>query len=310
MDGLSSDIYLYEMAKGSFRRISKGPQEIQGIGWSPDGKWILSSSTMHFGQSSGTDEDAIAFGNFALKSLPSENGSSEWYKNHAYIVYDNENVFGDFNLRSVDIDSGKVQKLWGGPFENLVIDPEQNLLIIFALMRELPPSDETNFVPGIYLIDLKTSKERLVSLYKASPSFFGLGNRRFRIKADVDVNIEEAYFVNSDGTLTPADSTLNYVSVAPDKQHWVGIGKTLKVFNADDSLAFEIPLPFDPPESPTTLLMQNDAPQMLWKPDSSGLFIIVGTEIYSVDIQNKEIDLVEENLLPYQDLNFIAIPAK
>ncbi len=302
MDGSSSDVYLYDLAKGSFRRISQGPQEIQGIDWSPDGKWIFSASTMQFGEGVVYDEDAIAFGSFTHKSLPYQTGGWEWYSNHAYIMHDSSNGPGDFNLQSVDIEKGNVQKIWGGSFENLVIDPEQKLLIFFASSREWPPSDETNFVPGTYLIDLKTGKEMLAYAGRATPSFFGLGNRRFLINADTDTG-SEAYFIKSDGTLIPADPTINYASVAPDKQHWVGIGKTLKIFNADNSLAFDIPLPFTPSGSPYDF-------HMLWKPNSSGLFIMVGTEIYSVDIQSKEIHLVEGNLLPYQNLNFIAIPAK
>lgn len=298
MDGLSSDVYLYDMAKGSFRRISKGPQEIQGIDWSPNGKWIISSSTTYFGEGSGVERDAIDFGNFTSKSLPYQTGEWQWYNDHTYIMNDSENGAGDLNLQSVNVATGVAHKIWGGAFHFFAFDPEQGLAIFSAITREWPEPDNSNFVAGFRLVDIKTGKETSVNPDGIDLSFFGLGNRRFFSSYE-----NEAHFIAADGSLISANPNIQFVSAAPDKQHWIGIGKTLKIFNADDSLASDIDLPFTPPSTPYDL-------RMLWKPDSSGLFIIFGTEIYRVDIQNKEIDLVEGNLLPYQDLNFISIPAK
>jgi len=50
MDGLSSDLYIYDSVSGAIQRLSSGPQEVGWISWSPDGKWILDGSTYSFGE--------------------------------------------------------------------------------------------------------------------------------------------------------------------------------------------------------------------------------------------------------------------
>ena len=49
MDGLSSDLYVYDVQTSSIQRLSSGDQELQWIDWSPDGKWILHGSLFAVG---------------------------------------------------------------------------------------------------------------------------------------------------------------------------------------------------------------------------------------------------------------------
>ena len=50
MNGLSSDLYLYNTVDGTIQQLSSGPEEVQWIEWSPDGKWILDASTYWAGE--------------------------------------------------------------------------------------------------------------------------------------------------------------------------------------------------------------------------------------------------------------------
>ena len=290
MEGLSSDVYLYDLAKGSMHRLTYGPEEIQNIDWSPDGKWVLAGSTMLLGEGSGFNEEAVDIASFAVKTPPSRNYGvgTEWFDGHAFIDYENQNGLGNFDLRAVDIETGKSVQLWKDAFLNFTLDPEKDLLVVYSLDS------------GPFLIDIKSGKRTGLKQAYLDTSFFGLGDRRFLTRGEHD-----ASFIGADGRLVPADPAINNVSVAPDKRHWVSIGKTLKVFDADDTTAFELALPFVLPAPSFGSFGQNDHLRYTWRPDSAGLFIAVDQQIYVLDLLTGKLNLIETNLTSNSDLTFL-----
>lgn len=90
--------------------------------------------------------------------------------------------------------------------------------------------------------------------------------------------------------------------------YWVGMGERLKVFNADDTLVFDLALPFT---IPLSIFGHSQGMRVLWKPDSSGFFIAVEEEIYHVDIASKGIQLVEDAALaPDENMAFTIVGEK
>jgi len=50
MNGPSSDLYVYNMVERSIKRLTAGPEELQWVDWSSDGKWILHGSVYAYGE--------------------------------------------------------------------------------------------------------------------------------------------------------------------------------------------------------------------------------------------------------------------
>jgi hypothetical protein len=50
LEGLSSDVYVYDSQRETIRRLTDGPEQIQSISWSPNGNWIVHSSANDIGQ--------------------------------------------------------------------------------------------------------------------------------------------------------------------------------------------------------------------------------------------------------------------
>ena len=298
MDGPSSDVYVYDMVTKKIQRMTSGPEEVQSITWSPDEKWIVQSSAWWVGEGTIYSTYAVALNGSKINTLSSiRGGIMDWYNGHAYFENSNENVWGNYGLRLVDIENGAVINIWDGSFFDAEFDPTQGVLAIAPLTEKHPGYDQI-FTSGLYLINVKDNlKTRLKDgLWRIYP--FGIGNRSFVVVE----NGSETYFLTSGGKLIPASADLQNISVAPDRQHWVSIGTTLKVFDANDNILHELPSP----------LGEKDFPSVTWKPDSSGLFIAIDKKLYAVDIPSGKIQLVETNLTSVadQDLIFTWVGAK
>ncbi len=307
MDGLSSDIYLYNLAKMDIRRVTSGPEEIQAINWSPDGKWILSSSTIGLRAGDGYAEDAIAFGSFAMKHLPLQNLSwgGGWYDGHTYIQHESENGIGDFNYQLVNLETGEVRKIWEGGVHTVVLDREMELAAILAITRTWPQID-LDAHSGMYLVNLRNGEEIYIEeAFLYNIWLLGVGDNRFF--ATTDYQRQKAYFVSADGTLTPATLGLDNISPAPNQQYWISIAETLKIFDANNALVFDLALPFDAPPSNFGYSYYL---RTIWKPDSSGFFIAVNEKIYRFDLPTREFNLIETNLILDKGLTFTSVSKK
>ena len=285
MNGPSSDVYLYDLETQKIQRMSSGPEEVQGIIWSPDNKRIVQDSAWWVGEGTIYSTYAIPLDGLGIMALSSSTGGTlSWYNNHAYVTNNSENVVGNSHLRLVDVETGQITSIWDGSFIKSVFDAEKGLLVLFAL-----PGPNLNTSGGTYLINIRTGQKRSLDNAFLDTSLFGLGERRFLTRYE-----NEAYFILEDGNFVKTDPELGNVSVAPNQQHWISIGKTLRIFDASDNLLFELPSPYS----------EEDFPHILWRPDSSGLFIGKDKTIYALDINSGKIDLVETNVIPYPDLAF------
>jgi len=278
--------------------MTSGPEEVQRITWSPDEKWIVQSSSWWVGEGTIYSTYAISSNGLKINTLPSNrSGIMGWYNDHAYFENSSENGFGNYGLCLVDIENGATLKIWDGSFYGAEFDSTHGVLAIAPWTEKHPGYNET-FNEGLYLINVKDNliKTRLKNgHWNIYP--FGIGDRSF-----VVVNENETYFLTSGGKLIPASADLQNISVAPDRQHWISIGTTLKVFDADDNILHELPSPFD----------KKDFPFVTWKPDSSGLFIAIDKKLYAFDLPSGKIQLVETNLPPVanQDLAFTWVGKK
>ena len=109
MDGLSSDLYLYDVETKTIRRLSSGDQELQWIDWSPDGKWIA-----FFSDASGEYQLQLQnqTGRAEAKFLapgepPSFYYKPQWSPDSRKVLYTDKRM----NLWYMDIQDGKNTKV-------------------------------------------------------------------------------------------------------------------------------------------------------------------------------------------------------
>jgi hypothetical protein len=101
-------------------------------------------------------------------------------------------------------------------------------------------------------------------------------------------NVDNLVFVSTQGTVSDSGIAKGFVLLAPDLQHWLVIGNKIRIYSADDQLVREVSLP--------AALSISGPSQIIWRPDSSGLFLVSDTSIYALDLLSGGVQLVETNL--------------
>jgi dipeptidyl aminopeptidase/acylaminoacyl peptidase len=295
MEGISSDLYVYDTRYGTIKRLSSGPQEMQWVSWSPDGKWIVHGSVYSVGEGmtfdiyvSNLDGSDVRY----LSTASLYSGVDDWLNPHVFFQHNSENGVGNFALQLMDVETGKAIKVWDGAFMSYAFDPNGGRILVFAITPDKWPynGDEPNFVSGSYLVDLASqSKTLLVPATKGhtylNASYFGLEERTFSL---IDPNSKAVSFLTNDGKLVETKFNGTETLVSPQKNHWLLLDeKVLKVFTSEDKLVQEITLP----------ALSVKSYSILWRPDESGLFLIADREIYTLDLSSKNFTLVENKLM-------------
>ena len=297
IDGLSSDLYVHDLAERTIRRLSSGDQELQWIEWSPDGKRILHSSVFFAGMGMTFDVYAASLDSSSIPYLSTniqQDGIDSWLNSHQYFENDGENGPGEYGLRLVDIDTGKITRLWDGSFLSYGFDPDGKWVIVNAVLPDISPmlytGDNSNFTPGPYLINLETFEKTKIEFpadgisldYVVFP--FDLGDQIFILMGDA----LDSYFLSKKLQLTPLDLKNAKISISPNREYWVAVTEQeAKVFSADNTLIKNSPIP----------LSKSFAGEVLWRPDSSGLFLISEMDILSMDVPSGDLKVVETDLM-------------
>ena len=300
MDGLSSDLYLYRVETKTIQRLSSGDQELQWIEWSPDGKWIVHSSVYGVGAGMTYDIYAASADGFLryLSTNILHDGIEDWLNAHQYLESDGENVLGPYGLRLVDVETGNITKIWDGSFYDYFVDKRGTWVVLPGASQFL--SNDPNFVPNLYLINLKSLEKYKVEVPDNMSGYgeirpFGTGRQIFVFLNQIDNN---PAFLSADGTWTPTDLGSVNISVSPNSEYWLAVGEDLRIFSADNTLVKTV-----------AVSLPNYA-SFSWRPDSSGVFLVSESEVYSVNVPEGEIELIETNLMDGQGLYYGWVSGK
>jgi Tol biopolymer transport system component len=299
MDGLSSDLYVYDINTKAIHRLSSGDQELQWINWSPDGKWILHGSVFGVGAGMSFDIYAAAADGSSVSYLSTSSmygGIETWLNPHEYFEQDNQNGPGSFGLRTVDINTGKITKIWAGSFGSFGADLSGKWIVLTALSPDIDPylydGSDTSFRPGLYLINLRTMQKTPIpyppdevvfdyniSSVQSNQGIFFLDNE----------DLAYAFYLSDKGEVKPYDLGKSRVSFSPNRKYWAALKEQeIRLFSTDNVELHKIPLS-------TGYDLSTFA--ISWRPDDSGFFLLGAKEIYSVDVQKEEGKLVETNLI-------------
>ena len=293
VNGLSSDLYVYDMESQSIRQLSSDSEEIQQISWSPDGQSVLYGSAYEVGEGMICSNYISSVDGISFRTLWNSSicGNPEvWMNDFVYLEYDAANVRGRFDLTSVDTRTGNIAVYWGGSFHSYSFDSQKQLILVSDSLDPYRPNDVTE---GLYLINIATGQQTRIADGQWLIEFFGVGDRRFVASNWENRDYVPTYFVNSDGSLTKIEGNVKTVTASPDKQYWLMIDNKISVFAADNTLVREVNLPAQS--------KKNSGVNPIWSPDSRSLFF----EYYNFPLtQDGYYSLYYLNL-PSNDLNLI-----
>ena len=297
MDGPSSDLYLYDMATKTIQRKSSGPSEVEWIGWSPDGQWIVYSSVYAVGEgmtfeiysSSPTGETT----NDLISSSGASTAPTQWVNDHQFLDNDSSNGLGDYGLRLIDVAGGSKLKVWPGNFHNLIMDNQKEWV---AFASEIPTwpyhGEDPTFIPGLYIVNLTNlTQGKLATPPEGTQAGYTLVSSGLEDQEFIATGGNGAHllFASVNGTLTDSGIAAGVVSLSPDLQAWVVINSRISVYASSNKLIHQLPF--------SNALAILGPSQILWRPDSSGLFLTEGTSLFAVDFHNNRIQPVENNLV-------------
>jgi Tol biopolymer transport system component len=281
MDGLSSDLYIYNAGNQSIQRLSSGPQQVQWVDWSPDGKWILNGGSYWVGDGMTYDIFATSPDGKVVRSILTDStldGDITWISGHVFLAYRNENGRGNYGLERVDIETGKTDKIWEGSFTSMAVDPAGDWLVVHTDTGEL------------FLINLATLRSTRVAVpdpnIRAILSLGSGSERHFILGSGGDSSL---YFLSTKGVLSPVGTSAELFSTAPNQQDWIAIQGSIQLFKAGNSQARTFNLPDG--------LQKGDIRRIIWRPDSSGIFLASSSnQLYALDFSSGNSALVERSL--------------
>jgi hypothetical protein len=296
MDGLSSDLYLYDSVFGNIKRYSSGPEEVLWISWSPDGKWILDGSGYSVGEGMQNSIYATSVDGAVINLL--SNGKqqvitpADWLDDHEYFDSNGANGPGAYDLKLVDLNSGVTAQLWPGSYSPYAFVPYGNWVVLDANTPVWPyPYNSNDFQTGLFLVNTTTQQQiRVNSLGPwgccSSPQFFALGHISEHLFLVKDPSTREIQYLSATAKLTSAGIQADRISVSPDRLVWIAISTSLQVFSDDGSLLRTLDLP--------TGLDPKSIRSIIWRQNSSGLFFTSPDprdpnstlQLYALDLSN------------------------
>ena len=310
MDGLSSDLYLYDLASQTIKRLSSGPEEVQAIAWSPDGQWILDWSSFGSGEGMIYNLYVTSLVWSGIHELPvSSCDTSRWLDNQTCFSSKDENGVGLHALSLVNIKTGAVVPVWAGEFSSLAVSADHQWLAYFShySSQSLKTGSDPNFVPGLYLVNLDTLKASRVQLpgniddYRALQGL-GSGDQSFGL---VNTAGNALYFLSPGGKLSATGINATSFSISPNKQTLVAIGQKIHILKADGTSIREVDLPAN--------LVSGDIGTIIWRPDSSGLFFTSQDpqnaygQLYALNQLTGNPELVDNTITPSGPADFVWV---
>jgi dipeptidyl aminopeptidase/acylaminoacyl peptidase len=269
MDGLSSDLYVYDSVSNAIKRLSSGPEEIQMISWSPDGKWIMDWSSYSVGEGMTYNVYATTIDGAVIKKLETNvRGIMRWLNDQSYFTHNNGNGVGNSDLALVNIETGATVTVWAGQFYSFAASADHKWVVCFSQfsMKYLQTGNDPNFIPGLYLVNLTTLEQSRVEIPDNSHVYEAIqpldsGDHLFAL---IDATENNLYFLSPDGKLTSAGVKATRFSISPDRKHLVAMDQKIRVLKADGTSIRDVDLPAS--------LTSRGIWTIIWRPDSSGLF--------------------------------------
>jgi hypothetical protein len=272
--GPSSDLYMYDAQSGDVLRLTSGPDSVAQIWWSPDGKWIIMGELHEKNYPFTTSLWAVSATDNEMRKLYSlEDGYPQgilgWLDDRRFIVYDGTSLkdaldLPAYNLDVVDIDTGTVTPLYRGSFwsANLAADSETIALGVYRTEQEGNKGD------GTYLVSVSDSTLRFVGQDLYQP--------------DWDDKLQ--LFVTDRTCENSPDGRLAFDT----KGKWQCIHPALPDRYPSPNGRWQVSIQdgtwLRANDQQPVQIMQGNAVQVIWRPDSEGFFFVADQTLYYVSL--------------------------
>lgn len=268
IDGNSSDVYVFDMESNVIQKVEDTLQNVQWIEWSPDGKYVVFKNSQPGPVYDGSSFYAVKPGAKVVKDpkqLASGTwlGIGEWLSSNILLAADGTDTAGRANLYTIDITTGQTKVLWDDSLSGYAIDYQNHIIAVTT--SEF--SEPANY--GLYFITFSGSKKKILNDFiEAGVAFRGGGKHRF-LMAEYNSGWD-IYGINPNNTTTLI-GRYQQQYISPDYL-WLLLSdeRKMDLYDKNDELARTFLIP--------------DIEEVLWRPDSQGIFYSTGNELYYLAI--------------------------
>ncbi|MBN2554950.1 MAG: hypothetical protein JXA97_03335 [Anaerolineales bacterium] len=163
--GSSVDLYLYDLASGEITQLTDGPSQAYQVYWSPNGRYLLHAGVDSFGTGAGYAMAGLWVVDFPqdvmyevdIGMLRGDFIFHGWLDDETFLAASFSAVCGEFNLRAVNLRTGRVAAIWPGSYGAFDIDP-----ITWTMLLDAPeyavgdPLCNEQALAGLVLVDENT----------------------------------------------------------------------------------------------------------------------------------------------------------
>jgi WD40 repeat protein len=290
MNDSSSDIYRYDMQFETIIQLTDGPEQITGINWSPDGRWILhEASNDPGGEGWLPNLYAVQVDGDNVKKLYDRTAFWGWISPTTYAVYDSANGPGVHNLRFVDIETDQTGFRWQDTFSSFEIDARSNIIAIDGY-----PLINMDLKEGVYFISPGGNQKLIAggSAWTGGITFWGGEIYRFVIGG---YRIG-TYGISTDGTLYKFTEKFGYMDISPNSQWLLLYQKYQPAGFRDDQPGIDL---FSETDGFVRHITNTNPVRIIWRPDSNAIVYRFDTQLYYVAIPDGRPILVDQNIAAF-----------
>lgn len=275
IDGVSSDVYLYNVKSNSTQRLNDDAQNVSSIRWSPDGSYIVLYNSIPGNVYQGYSLHFLEPNGELIKNPKSIwsrtwGGIVDWLSPNLLLITGGTDTAGSTDLQLLSVATGQVWQFWKDLYGEVAID-HANSVIAMTTSDYTPPEN-----PGIYFIDFDGNKRLVQKGYYYNLVFRGGEKHRFLALKYSLQDGENLIATALDGTVNSLEYIENYkTSISPDYT-WLLIynEQEADLYDANDILIEKY--------------MISGIQEVQWRPDSMGLFYSIGEELYYLSVPSGE----------------------
>ncbi len=258
IDGPSSDIYVFELETGNIRRLVDDIANASRVEWSPDGTWILFNNIIPGSIYSGLTLSVVRADSSLVHNPKNLKGfwaqGEGWLSKKLYLMTEHGDGGEPYNIHVLNVETGQSTRIWPEIFDYFAYDPDRQRFLVCGDPGKR--TDDSEIKMGLYFAWLNGSRQKISEDCLTNLHYLGWKDAEFYGSRQ-----GERVLVGYDGTLKKfADLDQGNFSLSPDRK-WL-------VFYDDQKI--------DMYAEPGTLIQSvtsMGASSILWKPDSTGLWI-------------------------------------
>jgi Tol biopolymer transport system component len=288
MYGDTSDVYVYDLNTQAITQLTVGIGQTGMIEWSPDGRWILHTSdnnpviTIEY---IATNYYVVRPDGSQVNDLGKHKTPAGWQDSQNYLVFNEANGMGQYQLSSLNVETGQQTVLWLYCFDSFALDPTGLLAVSGG--GGLYFGEEPAW--GSYLVYPDGREQLIVPGDHWMVIYRGIAGHRFVASSGRE---EKTIGYDENGVVTDIADFSGGLSVSPDRK-WLLIANVL----------------FDENDSRVRGLSGLDVRTALWRPDSVGVFSRWDAKLFYTAIPDGQTILVDTTVAPseydrYWDISF------